>query len=184
MGATFPYRTYFYEADTKPDLVDTYGPLYSRTSKCLGNITPVGDITFSLSSIEGGETDFTADIINHNLHVIEKAAGPMTSDGTALVTAGLSGYIEFDAKSVTSSFYTINAVINTENFKFNGTQQAGYPMTGSACLCRQNPGDASAPYFITAAGNWIMQGNTITNIRLEFPCVNGSMLPLTQFICF
>lgn len=58
MGATFSQPTYFYEEGTKPDLVDTNGPIYARTGTNLGNVIPdklntdSDSITFTSSDIK------------------------------------------------------------------------------------------------------------------------------------
>ena len=83
MGKTFSQPTYFYQDNTAPDLVDTNGPLYSRTGVNLGNIVPtkfiIDNQTYTSGQAEYSK-NFDIDIVSHDLSVVRLVAAPMEND--------------------------------------------------------------------------------------------------------
>lgn len=191
MGATFANPTYVYESDTKPDLVDTNGPIYARTSVCNGSITPI-DMEFFVRLLSDGNTTESkiAQAVSHDLSLIEKRVAPLeNSIVNPLITAGLSGYVEFADPQITTlsgKYQMVDVTMRVESFGFNGNKPSGYPITGPAMLCRKDdsPTSFSKPYIPIAAGNWMLMGDDVTEIRINFPTVYNFLLQAASVICF
>ena len=91
MGKTFSQPTYFYQDNTVPDLVDTNGPLYSRTGVNLGNVTPSSIRAINTKTLEQP----MANILSHDVHAVRRVYSPMPNDTeNAVSTISLLGSIE------------------------------------------------------------------------------------------
>lgn len=107
MGVTFSLPTYFYDGGTKPDLVDTNGPLYQRTCVNLGNIVPT-DIVYRALDMSGtNAVNYPTSISSYDLSVVlvPYTKLPDTS-GKTLLVAKLYGYIEIYVSPVTGTVST------------------------------------------------------------------------------
>ena len=196
MGKTFSQPTYFYQYNTVPDLVDTNGPLYSRTGVNLGNITPRDMELFSRLLSDGDTYDsWIVQATSHDLSLIEKRFAPLENSVVSpLITAGLSGYVEFAVPEASTLapepasdlYYTIDVTMRVESFGFNGNKGAGYPVTGTAMLCRKDdsPTSYDKPYIPIAAGNWMLMGDDVAEIRINFPTVYNFYFQFAPVICF
>lgn len=157
MGATFSQPTYFYDESTRPDLVDTNGPLYQRTAVDLGNLTPVtctvkAHITSTGSTLDVVNVGSTGTIVTHDLHVTKGAFSPKSNNKeSAIASVGLNGYVEFTGAIMPpaavpddSSVVYYTGTLSTAVFNAGGTTQApiqvqaidtqGYTYAGFASL--------------------------------------------------
>lgn len=89
MGNTFENPTYFYGGGAPPDLVDTNGPIYARTSVNVGNVTPK-----SVTMTSGSDIISASEFVTHDLRMVAHPQSPASSGETATISAGLSGYVE------------------------------------------------------------------------------------------
>ena len=95
MGKTFSQPTYFYQDNTVPDLVDTNGPLYSRTGVNLGNVVPTEIVFRALDMSGDNAVSYPISITSDDLSVVLVPYAKLPgSSGKTLLVAKLYGYIE------------------------------------------------------------------------------------------
>lgn len=88
MGATFSVPTYSYDAETKPDLVDPNGPLYTRTKAVIRKVTPTSMkvLVQPVSMVGSNPTGSSAqevqlNVYSHDLWLILDPAAPAPGTG-------------------------------------------------------------------------------------------------------
>ena len=140
MGATFSEPTYFYEEGTKPDLVDTYGPIYSRTGMNLSNIIPTKVITSGDPNSTGGSLLVNGRILTHDLHIITDTYSPIPNDTEEPIKiAKLCGYV--DITQSVSSLTTIKYPVI--QFMFEHFTLDGYTVGGGVASANLPAGEKS-----------------------------------------
>lgn len=120
MGKTFSQPTYFYKAGTKPDLVDTNGPIYSRTGVKNKNIYPTNVIAYSRQLGTNGKltgNSTTLRVTDYDLSVISLPYSIMPNESDSPINlVRLAGYIE---TSGSNYMPTTNSSLVMVSFLFN-----------------------------------------------------------------
>ena len=138
MGKTFSQPTYFYQDNTAPDLVDTNGPLYSRTAVNLGNVTPTSvqgfDRFFSTDGNLKSASSSELNVISHDLSVMSLPYSIMPNDSDSPITVvKLVGYITTTGGNymeTINSMHMLSFIFKFDNFpietSFISSNVAGY----------------------------------------------------------
>lgn len=80
----------------------------------------------------------------------------------------------------------VDVTMRVESFGFNGNKAAGYPITGTAMLCREDdsPTSYGKPYIPIAVGNWMFMCGTVSEIHINFPLAYNFPIRVASFIVF
>lgn len=184
MGLTFPNPKYFYEESDVPDLVDTNGPIYSRTGVNLGNIVPTGVYLTAYKPDGTFLTRPSIDIVQHDVHVTRTVLSPMLNDSEEPILAiGLNGYIEISAQSslpTTDDRCTHIALqVAFNDFNPGGTCQSAI---GCAITLNKSMSETTGNPLLMACGTAYLQndekndqygrypGDTIGSAFASLPC--------------
>ena len=108
MGATFAQPTYFYKEDTVPDLTDTNGPLYVRSSRIVSKLSVSSAYaelycTYNDEHNNGATYSTTSDLSSDDseITVVTETVLPMSDGDTqGIVKVGLIGSVNFNWEDI------------------------------------------------------------------------------------
>lgn len=164
---SFDLPKYFYDEADPPDLVNTNGPIYSRTPVNLGNIVPQPTHTmnaiqyrFSSSGIPAPSIDFVFSVVAHDLHVVRMCAAPMSDDtGDPILSVSLSGYLQLST-TYDNPIEKFCLEIVTESFTTGGNAQGSFNVFSDDTTTTEG---ANHPFY-AGTGCFVGQGYNITSI--------------------